>query len=557
MKYQTDPVKKNPLAPETVEGDTLGQTQAPPAFEVAADSLTPPPNDSLGTASAVEGADSLSTHPLDSLGNTGRDSLPPFDPAKKDTPKTPQPPKPVAKAQGKGLFGQEVGLGKANAPQDVYALMYRLEEIGFLTVDDWQSFGADKTGWEANGMQGPFPDCAIGKIIWRYQETIGVIAPDGYITPGLEKGTEAALIAGKGGKKKDPSPSTQTGIARPHGALSPTTNPLSPSVQTGIARPHGALSPATPDYDCIAREIFEAGQGWNTDEERIYTHLGMIEGGGTQAAELKKKFCELYDTDLETYLKKELWDVFGLGEESKALEVLNGGREKSGPEKGDAKEELEPKEGSEFIWGPVISPKDHFLSQAPPEIRTDGVKGISAEDALKNKDGTPNWWGSCNVTCKKILKNAGFKAKGATNDRIATITNGSRDVASTSKVALEVLDNNLANGMPVLVGVDKGYAGPNDYLTQGGEKTESDHFVVIIGKGKDKSGKIFYSYLDPGRIGAAGYDQEANRLYKDQGFSEGSLITEKGKFSDYAYSDKSGNKIFYTLAEVRGSEKIN
>ncbi|MCB9236001.1 MAG: hypothetical protein H6581_30420 [Bacteroidia bacterium] len=266
---------------------------------MAADSITPPPNDSLGTASAVEGADSLSMHPLDSLQNTGRDTLPAFDPAKTDSVASPKPevkPKPVAKAQGKGLFRQEVGLGKVNDPKDVYALMYRLEEIGFLTVDDWQSFGADKTGWEANGMQGPFPDCAISKIIKCYQEAIGLKVPDEFIAPG--KFTEKALLEGKGGKQKEEVPM-------------PESNPDKP--QSG------------PDYECIAREIFEAGQGWNTDEERIYTHLGMIEGGGTQAAELKKKFCELYDTDLETYLKKELWDIFGLGEESKALGMLNNG----------------------------------------------------------------------------------------------------------------------------------------------------------------------------------------------------------------------------------------
>ncbi|MCB9233302.1 MAG: hypothetical protein H6581_16715 [Bacteroidia bacterium] len=346
MKYQTDPVKKNPLAPETVEGDTLGQTQAPPAFEVAADSITPPPNDSLGTGGAVEGTDSLATHPLDSLGNTGRDSLPPFDPAKKDTVTPPQPPKPESKTSGKGLLGQDVGLGKANDPQDVYALMYRLEEIGFLTVDDWQAFGADKTSWEANGMQGPFPDSAIGKIIWRYQETIGVIAPDGYITPGLEKGTEAALIEGKGGTTNQP----KTTSDQPK-----TTNPLSQSEQTVHA-----LSPNTPDYECIAREIFEAGQGLNTDEERIYTHLGMIEGGGKQAEELKRKFCELYDTDLETYLKKELWDVFGLGEESKALEMLNG--EVNQPTTKDKKAENPRNQDARSI---VIERANEYVAQNP------------------------------------------------------------------------------------------------------------------------------------------------------------------------------------------------
>ncbi|MCB9236133.1 MAG: hypothetical protein H6581_31080, partial [Bacteroidia bacterium] len=356
MKYPTEPVKKNPLAQEPAESDSLGQTQAPPAFEVAADSIAPPPGDGQGA------------HPLDSLQNAGRDTLPAFDTAKTDSVAAPKPevkakseikPKTVVKEQGKGMFGQEVGLGKQNAAQDVYALMYRLEELGFLTVDDWQAFGADKTGWEANGMQGPFPDCAISKIIKRYQESIGLKEPDEYIEPG--KFTEKSLLEGKGGtlrQAQEPSKSNE----KPK-----TTNEQPPT--------------SGPDYECIAQEIFSAGQGWGTNEEKIYKNLALIKAGGEQAKKLKDTFCKLYDMDLEQYLKDELWDWGFYNEESKALGMLEGeGEEKVEENEKDETSDIKVPElsgGATWVIKPLIS-QESFISQAPPSMAS-GVTTLTLD----------------------------------------------------------------------------------------------------------------------------------------------------------------------------------
>ncbi|MCB9235521.1 MAG: hypothetical protein H6581_27945 [Bacteroidia bacterium] len=484
---------------------------------MAADSITPPPNDSLGTGGVADGGDSLSTHPLDSLQNTGRDTLPAFDPAKTDSVAAPKPevkPTPVAKTQGKGLFGQEVGLEKVNDPKDVYALMYRLEEIGFLTVDDWQSFGADKTGWEANGMQGPFPDCAISKIIKRYQAAIGLKVPDEFIAPG--KFTEKALLEGKGGNKKEES-----------------ANPLSPSTQTGHA-----LSPNTPDYECIAKELYEAGQGWGTDEEKIYKNLGLIEAGGEQAKKLKETFCNLYDKDLEQFLKDELWDWGWFNEESKALEMLEGKEmEKIGQETRETDSSGEFKD-----IGPLLTEGQYYGA-----IQGEQVVPLSYLKDNMNYHATETGYreSGCYFTCRYTLEQAGFAPQGINTAKymVEAKFEGEKDavgfkkwisgVSKEAKVGESMLDKLLNAKIPVIVGVNRDSQNAKWTNTKtDGNLSPTDHFVIVVGRTTLEDGSKAYRYYDSGRYSKAKGTSPQNLLIVNNGYISGNTYCGKYVLSE-------------------------
>ncbi|MCB9234470.1 MAG: hypothetical protein H6581_22640 [Bacteroidia bacterium] len=409
--------------------------------------------------------------------------------------------------------------------------MYRLEEIGFLTVDDWQAFGADKTSWEANGMQGPFPDCAISKIIKRYQAAIGLKVPDEFIAPG--KFTEKALLEGKGGNKKEEP-----------------AHPLSPSTQTG-----NALPPNTPDYECIAKELYEAGQGWGTDEKKIFKNLALIEAGGDQAKKLKETFCKLYDKDLEQFLKDELWDWGWFNEESKALGMLDGkGEEKDAVEEKDETSDIKAPElggGATWVIKPLIS-QESFISQAPPSLAS-GVTTLTL-DQLFSYDLKSYGPGQSRDIKKSENwpKHTSWNSKEpwTTYDQALTATHwlGCHNAAiyMAQKAGVKGINNNADWNTKMDESKAKGSTGGayiDSQLKAGSVvvarvKVTTMHSVLITGKGKDDKGS-FFTFLDPGRSHAAGYNYDLNRLY---------ISKEKIKGGDPAYNS-------YTLMQVRESIK--
>ncbi len=87
---------------------------------------------------------------------------------------------------------------------------------------------------------------------------------------------------------------------------------------------------------------------------------------------------------------------------------------------------------------------------------------------------------------------------------------------SQQQMAIEYIDEKMSAGIPVVVGVDHTYnrllsikaASP---IGNGYNEGTTDHFVTLVGVGKDEQGRKFYTYFEVGTAQAAGYSAE-NKL---------------------------------------------
>lgn len=211
--------------------------------------------------------------------------------------------------------------------------------------------------------------------------------------------------------------------------------------------------------------------------------------------------------------------------------------------------------------GPLLS-KDQFFSQAHPTL-LNGVNGIprnvafsgalekydrgGGEDIYNDAKVKAKWkklsktgrekkvyWRACYNTAAYMCKLGGSSASGSAGSLQTLIEEGnSRKPGKDFEKGVSRLDRQLEAGQPVLAGVDKGVKGLNANAT--------DHYIVIVGRGQDESGK-YYTYFDPGRTRAAGYDLTQNRLYVGK--------DKHGNAKERTVAGDNGYKK-YTLSEVR------
>jgi peptidoglycan hydrolase-like protein with peptidoglycan-binding domain/GH24 family phage-related lysozyme (muramidase) len=114
--------------------------------------------------------------------------------------------------------------------------------------------------------------------------------------------------------------------------------------------------------------------------------------------------------------------------------------------------------------------------------------------------------------------------------KVLSYDEGLLDKHDEFQAALTYIDDHLAMGIPVVVGVDHMYsrvlAGKNkasSYTLSGNWYNEgtTDHFIVVVGSGFD-GGKKFYSYFDPGKnakvdnknVQRHGANTQGNRIYQ-------------------------------------------
>lgn len=100
---------------------------------------------------------------------------------------------------------------------------------------------------------------------------------------------------------------------------------------------------------------------------------------------------------------------------------------------------------------------------------------------------------ACKRACDYMLKKAGFKSTTA-GGRIDMCSGNQRDgflLSPGYDSAVNLLDDTLDKGKPVIVGVDRGIVGNYN------ANAATDHFVVIVARIMI-GGKVYYQFYDPG-----------------------------------------------------------
>ena len=130
--------------------------------------------------------------------------------------------------------------------------------------------------------------------------------------------------------------------------------------------------------------------------------------------------------------------------------------------------------------------------------------------------------GECLKACQKIVESAGFTYNKLNVMVLVANVNGNNYDFHQDCVhkSVQVIDENLENGKPVIVGVDYKDGSSNfDKVT--------DHWIVITSRGKDDIG-IYYSYFEVARAINDGGASNDNKLYLQQsGILEGKCTCKK------------------------------
>jgi RHS repeat-associated protein len=191
----------------------------------------------------------------------------------------------------------------------------------------------------------------------------------------------------------------------------------------------------------------------------------------------------------------DIWDGFLAG--AKAMWNWAFGDDKPAP----VPEKLKP--GKQI---PSVLDNSNFISQVNPDI-----------DPKKK-------WDKCFKTCKKIVEAAGGEVSDGAHGYYMSDDDG--DVLPDAEAAIKKIDEILKSGKPVVVGVNYESGSPNN------DKT-TDHFVVIVGKGVDANGKVYYQFWDVGVYdnpdGHKKGTSEENRLYQEGNLLKGSRVGKKDK----------------------------
>jgi len=128
---------------------------------------------------------------------------------------------------------------------------------------------------------------------------------------------------------------------------------------------------------------------------------------------------------------------------------------------------------------------------------------------------------NCFETCKKILKNAGIE--NSATEKIHMVCSINKVNGKTNyefhpeclQKGIEVLDEFLEKGQPVIVGVDY----RDDYDINEGV---TDHYIVVVARGNDEKG-VYYRYFEVFRsVEDGGISKDINKLhFNPKGYLEG------------------------------------
>lgn len=110
----------------------------------------------------------------------------------------------------------------------------------------------------------------------------------------------------------------------------------------------------------------------------------------------------------------------------------------------------------------------------------------------------------CFRTCQRMV---GAMAPPHLGIKMAKETSSGVVKLPTFNKGVETIEKNLAAGKPIIVGVDDKKGSVNHDQT-------TDHFVVIVGSGKDDNG-TFYRFYDPGTAHRDKGTHEENKFYVD------------------------------------------
>ena len=148
------------------------------------------------------------------------------------------------------------------------------------------------------------------------------------------------------------------------------------------------------------------------------------------------------------------------------------------------------------------------------------------EQVIPNSKFVSQTPGNCLDACEEIVKKSGYTHD--RNDVLIMICNVDGDDfdyhRDCLKKGIELIDQHLEAGMPIIVGVDYKSGSANfDKIT--------DHWIVIIARGVDENG-VFYRYFEVGQEKDDGI-LVTNKIYlKENGLLKGNC-TCNHKYSDY------------------------
>jgi hypothetical protein len=427
------------------------------------------------------------------------------------------------------LIAQSVGRGGVNHPDDVRAVLDRLNQLDVISQVEAQDTSPE----------------AVAAFIERYQALISDHKPDGLIEPG--RGTENKLIEGVTTKVAKAESKTKPEKGGKEPMPTPKTEP----------KPKSEPSPeGEPDYEAIATQVYAAmfeGALWGlgTDRETIIASLKQLQQKAAYIDKFKAVYTAKYGSDVSEDVDSEVdnWFLFiPTGELDEImiwlqpLGVKRSGKPKAGGKPG-AEGDNTP-EGWDFSET-ELDVKEYWQTQKGPkcDIYTkkviDGHKADHPElykdlgDIGESRTTEDN---SLHLVWEKDHEQGKNRVEGPRNaNDIDTLV---KDECEWD-MAIRYMIACLKIGVPVMVGVNHTFAYKN--ASANPDKT-TDHWLTVIGKGEDEKGKYF-SYTDPGTKNQNfGTNTENNRLYQTK---DPHIWRDETK---YAYADAGSGS--YTLVAV-------
>ncbi len=161
----------------------------------------------------------------------------------------------------------------------------------------------------------------------------------------------------------------------------------------------------------------------------------------------------------------------------------------------------------------------------------------------KLREGKSPFVFNCWHAANRQIENAGNYKSGDKSERVNMLEHPDQAKNSQSKVdiqkGVDMIIGNLKEGLPVMAGVD--YDGDN---ISDNENIATDHFVVIVGVGKDKNG-FYFSYIDNAANNGeeSGINISQNRMYYNE------------KTNTFVDAKSPLRNTSYTLSEVRPTHK--
>lgn len=187
-------------------------------------------------------------------------------------------------------------------------------------------------------------------------------------------------------------------------------------------------------------------------------------------------------------------------------------------------------------------PKDKLFRFSLAKYGPGGSKDIADEAKVKKSWRKLSYqqrfekvhWIACMNTCVAMMEKVG-----ASPDFSKSVTTISEDLKAKTIEAngnldagVSIIERNLTNGQPVVMGVHKNFKGQNSDAT--------DHFVLGVGLWQEGS-RIGIAYFDPGTGRASGWDVANNIIWIDAG-------------EQMATDEKNYGSEKYTLSRVTDNE---